>query len=140
MTTWTARCYCGTQHLTFDAAPQVVAFCHCGDCRRWTGAPAPAFAAFDDTQLTATPQLPEALVQVCGVERWNCTVCGSPMLARFGYLPGQFYVPVGVLDNAESLSPDLHCHADNALPWLHITDDLPRHHNSARDVLRRTAP
>jgi len=62
------------------------------------------------------------------------------MLARFDYLPGQFYVPIGVLDNADDLSPDMHCHAGNALPWLHIADGLPRHLSSARDALKRTAP
>lgn len=135
--TWTAHCYCGAQHLQFNAAPQVVAFCHCGDCRRWTGAPAPAFAAFDVTSLTATPALKDAFVHNAGVERWNCAACGSPMLARFDYLADQYYVPVGVLDQAKQLRPQMHCHADMALPWLHVVDDLPRHSSTGRDALTK---
>ena len=126
--------------MQFDAAPQVVAFCHCGDCRRWTGAPAPAFAAFDVHSMTATPPLPAPFSVVDGIERWNCVACGSPMLARFDYVSDQFYVPVGVLDDAEHLTPNMHCHAQHALPWVQFDDDLPRHAGSGRTSLRQPNP
>ncbi|WP_299587013.1 GFA family protein [uncultured Tateyamaria sp.] len=128
----TARCYCGASRWTHDGPPLLVAYCHCGDCRRWTGAPVAAFAAFENTGLHI-PGTRHSHTQ--GVERWNCSACGSPLAARFDYLPGQTYVPVGVLDQAETLQPVLHSHADRALPWLHIDDDLPRAEASARDML-----
>lgn len=62
------------------------------------------------------------------------------MLARFDYLPDQYYVPIGVLDQAEQLRPQMHCHADAALPWLHIADDLPRHGNTGRNALTGAKP
>jgi len=73
-----------------------------------------------------------------GVRRWNCEVCGSPMAATFDYIPGQVYVPLGVVDQAEDLSPDIHCHFDSALSWLHLEDGLPREGASARAALRAT--
>ncbi|MEM7487934.1 MAG: GFA family protein, partial [Pseudomonadota bacterium] len=59
--------------------------------------------------------------------------------ARWDYLPGQIYVPVGLFDRAEDLVPTMHAHGDAALPWLHIQDDLLHLHGSARRALNETA-
>lgn len=71
-----------------------------------------------------------------GVTRWFCRACGAPLAATYDYLPGQIYVPLGVLDQAADLPPTLHSHAASRLPWLHIADDLPREDRSARDTLQ----
>ena len=135
----TGRCYCGAISLHLDTPPLTVAYCHCGDCKRWTGAPLPAFAAFPETALTATPALPTSFSTIKGVERWVCPTCGSPLAATFGYLPGQIYVPLGVLDQAAELAPALHCHAEAALPWLKMNDTAPRITGSARQSLCDTS-
>lgn len=57
------------------------------------------------------------------------------MTAAFDYLPGQVYVPLGILNDAATLPPALHAHADGALPWLDIRDDLPRSEGTARATL-----
>ncbi len=134
--TLSGRCYCGAVTLEFDTPPETVAYCHCADCKRWTGSPLPAFAAFAKDALTATSDMPEPFSTVQGVRRWICKVCGSPLAAAFDYLPNQIYVPIGVLDQAGSLAPQLHCHAENEIEWLHLHDGLPRTEGSARAELR----
>ena len=134
----TGRCYCGATTLAARQAPQVVAYCHCADCRRWTGAPVGAFAAFGADDLEFTPRLGPGYPAVEGVDRRTCNTCGSPLAARFDYLPGQVYVPVGLLDQANDWPPSLHCHADARLGWLQITDDLPRKSGTARNILNRS--
>ncbi|MEM8819020.1 MAG: GFA family protein [Pseudomonadota bacterium] len=131
----TGRCYCGAVSLTTTVRPQSVAYCHCIDCRRVTGAPVAAFAAFPEGSVSLTTDH-VARFSAPGIERQFCAVCGSAMTARFGYIPGQIYLPVGVLDDAESLEPAVHAHADAALPWLCIHDDLPRERGSARETLK----
>jgi len=131
----TARCYCGASVLSFGADPLCVTYCHCSDCRRWTGAPLPAFAAFDETALTEMPPSGQRASHTPGVERWTCRACGSPLAARFDYLPGQIYVPLGVIDQAHGLPPQSHCHDGSRLPWLHLDDDLPRAEGSNRAAL-----
>lgn len=59
------------------------------------------------------------------------------MSGRYDYLPGQVYIAIGLLDQADQLAPRLHAHADNCLPWLRIDDDLERCTMSARDQLNR---
>ena len=95
----------------------------------------PAFAAFDPDTLSLAPQVAEVTYPT-GVSRRNCAQCGSPLTARFPYLPGQVYVPLGLLDQAADFAPQVHCHAKNAYDWLHMPDDLPREDGSARDTLQ----
>ncbi|WP_415921446.1 GFA family protein [Tateyamaria sp. SN6-1] len=116
-----------------------MAYCHCSDCRRWTGAPVAAFAAFDRAALAAAPPLGHPVSHAPGVERWNCTACGSPLAATFDYLPTQVYVPVGILDQIDAAVPEIHCHAGSAPPWLHLADGLPRDSGSARATLNDAA-
>ena len=129
----TGRCYCGSVWIKANAPPRVVVYCHCSDCRRWTGAPAPAFAAFEVWAL----QHNGAQTTTGPVNRWNCPDCGSTVAATFDYLPDQVYVPVGLLDRPGDWKPSLHCHAENAISWLHLDDNLPRTTGSAREELAR---
>ena len=111
--------------------------CHCTDCRRVTASPAPTFAAFAEDTVRVIPDLAPAKPVNPGVTRWFCPDCGSQMMARFDYLPGQTYVPLGILDQAGDLPPEIHCHAENALSWLHLEDGKPRQPGSARAILTR---
>ena len=135
MTQIKARCYCGVVSFDLDTEPEAVTYCHCGDCRRWTGAPVAAFAAIASVAVN-TNELGAGRKFPSGTTRWNCADCGSPLLARFDYLPGQSYIPIGIISNAADFEPGLHCHADSALPWLKIDDALPRSHGSGRETLR----
>lgn len=134
-TAFTGRCYCGAVSLHSGNPPLTVAYCHCSDCRRWTGAPVGAFAAFRATDLSSTPNQGPGVSHTAGVTRWNCPSCGSPLMATFDYLPDQVYVPLGLIDQADRLPPRIHCHADSAYPWLHIEDTLERASASGRNTL-----
>lgn len=134
----TGRCYCGRTEFTARMAPKTVAYCHCADCRRVSGAPVAAFAAFDAKAVTFTPDDGRAISVVEGVTRTFCPDCGSPLSGRYAYLPDTVYVPIGLLDNADTFPPNLHAHTGECLSWLHIADDLPRHESSARDSLNDT--
>ena len=138
----TGRCYCGAVSIAAQTKAQTVTYCHCDDCRRVTGAPVTAFAAFalDDVALAATePDTIRHVSHTQGVERWFCGACGSPLKAWFTYLPDQAFLPLGVLDQAPDMSPRLHCFANDAMPWLKIDDDLPRAIDSGADILQSAA-
>lgn len=121
--------------LQADVPPQVVTYCHCNDCRRLSGAPVAAFAAFPAEALLFSPDRGRHHCSTPGVERWACPSCGAQLSATYDYLPDQVYVPVGILDQASEFAPSHHSHVDCALPWLHLTDDLPRSAASGRDLL-----
>ena len=133
----TGRCYCGACRLEITGSAETSAYCHCSDCRRWTGAPVAAFAAFPETALRVTGPVRDGAAPD-GVARQICGDCGSPLSATFAYLPGQIYIPLGILDQAQDLEPMMHCHSDAQLRWLALDDDLPRHSASGRAALGRT--
>lgn len=131
----TGRCYCGATTIRATQAPLIVAYCHCTDCRRVTGAPVAAFAAFDEAAVTFTPDEGRRVSVNPGVVRTFCAACGSPLAGRYDYLPGQIYIAVGVLDQADELAPQLHAHEARRLRWLHIDDDLERLATTSRSRL-----
>ena len=128
----TGRCYCGATTIRASAPPLAIAYCHCTDCRRVTGAPVAAFAAFDERTVTFTPDEGRKVTANPGVERTFCAACGSPLAGRYNYLPGQVYIGLGLLDQAADLAPQLHAHEGERLEWLHIDDDLERFATTSR--------
>ncbi len=136
---FTGRCYCGGITLSAHESPQTVAYCHCADCRRITGAPVAAFAAFAENAVQASPAWPASKSFSPGVTRWSCPDCGSPLAAAFDYLPGQLYIALGLIDQAAELPPELHAHDGCRLPWLQVADNIPRIGGSSRSALRAAA-
>ena len=128
------RCYCGNATLSFASEPLQVVFCHCDDCRRWTGAATPVFAAFADEVVTGLSALGPGRSFNEGVTRWTCRDCGSPLLGRFDYLPDQSWVPLGVLEDAADLAPNFHCFSDRRHAWV-AEDGLPGSTGTGRDTL-----
>ncbi|MGF1477113.1 MAG: GFA family protein [Geminicoccaceae bacterium] len=133
----TGRCYCGSTTISATRKPQAIAYCHCIDCRRFTGAPVAAFAAFDEAAVTFSPDEGHKVAVSPGVSRTFCSVCGSPLAGRFAYLPGQVYVAIGILDQANDLAPQLHAHEAQRLTWLPIDYSLERFSATSRSKLNR---
>lgn len=128
----TGRCYCGHSQFSGVSEPSAVSYCHCSDCRRMTGAPVAAFAAFPKGDITFTPALSAKSSIVDGAERFHCPKCGSPLAGWFSYLPDKLYVPIGILDQADRFPPTVHAYDASRLSWLHIEDDVERFDGSAR--------
>ncbi|MEM1384109.1 MAG: GFA family protein [Pseudomonadota bacterium] len=131
----TGRCYCGAISFRATAWPTAVAYCHCIDCRRVTGAPVAAFAAFPEGAVVFLPNEGRSIEANSGALRSFCANCGSSLTGRYAYLPGQVYVPLGIIDQADALPPQIHAHGSQCLSWLRIEDGLTRASDSARKTL-----
>ncbi len=131
----TGRCYCGSTTFRGAASPQTIAYCHCDDCRRATGGPVAAFAAFMDGEIAFEPNEGRQVNVNPGVVRTFCENCGSSLTGRYDYLPNQVYISIGVIDQASDLAPQMHVHEAQRLSWLHIDDDVKRSYTTARTEL-----
>ncbi|MEM8750050.1 MAG: GFA family protein [Pseudomonadota bacterium] len=135
----TGHCYCGAISFESHKQPQTVAYCHCEDCKRASGAPVAAIAAFAADAIAFSPNAGTGFSPSEGVTRHFCGKCGSPLMSRFDYLPDQAYVPLGILDDASRLAPKVHAYESQRYPWLHIEDSAERFPQSSRAALRTSA-
>jgi hypothetical protein len=67
-----------------------------------------------------------------GVRRSFCGTCGSPIAYRSERHPGLVHLFAGTLTDPAHLSPSLHTHADEQLPWFEMLDDPPRYAQGSR--------
>jgi hypothetical protein len=119
----TGRCLCGAVGWSAESAPQQVHHCHCGMCRRWTGA---AFATLVWFPRTAVRWQGEPVVYRSSpiALRTHCGACGTALSLAYDARE-DIALTVGSMDAPESVTPDHHYGVEGRLPWADIGADLP---------------
>ena len=124
-------CRCGAVAVRASGSPKVVVYCHCRDCRRFSGAPVSLFVGYSAEQVGLPRGEPKVYESSPGVRRSFCGRCGSPVSFEDDRLPGETYLPVGVFDDPEALEPEKHDWVSRRLRWFDVHDGLPRHEESS---------
>ncbi len=122
----TGHCLCGTCGFAYSGAPRFMAHCHCESCRRATAAPFTSFIGIPDGQWRWTGAPPQEYCSSPGVIRSFCPQCGSQLAYRAENFAGEIHFYAALLDEPANFVPTLHVHSDEMLPWLHLSDTLPR--------------
>jgi len=119
-------CLCGAlrYELMQDGA-EVVDYCHCGACRKASGAPVSAWAQVAPARFRVTAGAATGFAASAEATRWFCGACGSPvyMTDAQGKSVG---VTLGTLDEPDAVSPTVHGWYGARLKWFCIADGLPR--------------
>ena len=104
---WTGGCLCGAVRYRASADPVRVVNCHCGMCRRTSGA---AFMTFVHFPASAFAWIapPMHYRSSADAERGFCPVCGSTLSMRETVLPDRVQVSLGSLDRPDLVKPDDH--------------------------------
>ncbi len=124
------RCLCGAVRYEAPRDPLWTALCHCESCRRAASAPVVAWMGFGVDSVRWDGD--RAFYKSSEIARRGfCPTCGSQMSFESARWPGEIHLYAASLDEPEAYSPQLHCHHDERLMWLHIDDTLPRHAGSA---------
>lgn len=120
------QCFCGAITYQVSGEPDLVALCHCIDCRRASGAPMVAWAMFPEAALTLTKGTPKTINSSGTAMRSFCADCGSGLFYRNeAVLPGIVDVQTATLDNPEALPPALHMQTAERIGWMLHVEDLP---------------
>jgi hypothetical protein len=114
------RCLCGNIRFTVDGPPKWTSYCHCGSCRRHTGAPVSAYAGFEASKVSFTGGALAYFESSPGVRRGFCGRCGSTLTYEGDRWPGEVHLHVGAFDDAAAFAPTGHAFADERLPWLKL--------------------
>ncbi|HYC65329.1 MAG TPA: GFA family protein [Reyranellaceae bacterium] len=119
----TGRCLCGAVRWTATEAPRDVHHCHCGMCRRWTGAAFATLVWFARTAVRWEGE-PVAFRSSPIAIRTHCGTCGTPLALAYDGR-SDIALTAGSMDAPQSVTPDHHYGVEGRLPWADIGRDLP---------------
>lgn len=126
-------CLCGAIRYRIAGQPSAVNYCHCGQCRRHSGAPVAAFATFAVARVSWTRGQPRLFESSDIGRRGFCPDCGTSLTWVGVATPNEVDIGVGTFDDASSFKPKDHIWTESALPWFHVADQLPRYRRSRKD-------
>jgi hypothetical protein len=116
--TWDGGCLCGAVRFRARGAPKWTIWCHCQSCRRHSGAPVSAFAAFDATSVEMIEGGITKFASSPGVLRGFCATCGSTLSCEGDRSPGELHIHIGALDRPQDFAPTLEVYPEERLPWV----------------------
>jgi hypothetical protein len=119
-------CLCG--HVTFElhGEPQWVAHCHCDMCRRATGAVVATYAGYEYSAAVFNGNTLKSYESSPGVFRKFCSNCGSSVSFEGDKWPNEIHILISLLDNPDTLTPQVHVFTCDRVKWLQMDDELPK--------------
>ena len=121
------ECLCGAVQYEILNDVLYAGFCHCSECRRFSGSAFSAFAGVTSESLHIT----NGLAQIKYYKKSEdsqlafCSECGSSL---FSFKPktGMYHIRMGTLNDAPSLYPQAHVYVGSKAKWDSMNDDLPK--------------
>ncbi len=121
------RCTCGAVQFKLNAEPLMVHACHCTRCQRVTGTAFVMNAVIEKSKLELVSGEPaSAHFEGTTHTAYYCGDCGNYVWSQYAGLGSFWFVRVGVLDDRDSLPPDVHIYTSTKQPWMVIPDGVPR--------------
>ncbi len=133
------HCFCGRTRWEYEGPVSWACYCHCDDCRRNCAAPIVAWLGVPAKNFRWLGHEPQTLESSKGVRRHFCKTCGTPMGFEADHYPGGMHLYAATLEDPADFEPTFHVNYKSKLPWLQITDDLPKYQGTllhAPDELR----
>jgi hypothetical protein len=125
------RCLCGAVEFTLPDDLAYAGYCHCSDCRRFSGSAFSAFGGIDEARFSIVrgaeliSHYPKTADTVLGF----CSVCGSSLYAKKPRRQ-MVHLRLGALDQTPSLRPQAHSYVGSKAEWFAICDGLPQYASS----------
>jgi len=119
-------CHCGAVRYEVDGEPLHQALCHCSDCRKSSGAPMVAWAAFREEAFKVTQGKAKTINSSGASHRSFCPECGTGLYFRNAEaLPGIVDIQAVTLDDPEAFPPQAHIQVAERLDWMKEAHTLP---------------
>ncbi len=121
-------CMCGTVVYEISGRIHSARYCHCSNCRKFSGTAYAAWGLVHTDELTILAgQRGVTKYASGGGLRVFCTSCGSPLWYEPDGRPQFRGIPLGALDDGDVPKPEMHAWTRSKLPWASISDELPQH-------------
>jgi hypothetical protein len=126
------NCYCGAVEITATGAPLDMGYCHCANCRKYSGAPLSAFTLWksDDVKVTKGADSLGTFKSSDISDRRYCNKCGAHVLIdhpKLGLIDVRGAVPATI-----TFKPTVHINYEETV--LRITDGLPKLRDFPKEI------
>lgn len=123
----TGSCLCGKINIQVPDKFDFVGYCHCSECRKWSGS---AFATgglvdSQDFEITSGESFVSHYRKSEETELGFCSGCGASIFSK-KLKRGKYIVRLGILDDPPTQRPNVHIFVESKAPWFEITDQLDR--------------
>ena len=121
-------CLCGGVRYEVNGSFELMAHCHCNECRKASGADFATNATVNaaDFKLLAGDELLAEYESSPGNLRIFCKGCGSPIMKRVLAKPDKVRLRLGCLEGDPGIRAALHVFVSERPSWSEILDDLPQ--------------
>ena len=118
-------CLCGAVRYEIDGAGGGVSHCHCGMCRKASGAAFLTWLGVAHDKFRYTRGAPSSYRSSDTAHRSFCARCGSQLQFDYHGAHDHTHVTLGSLDEPGRLTPQRHICVSDRLPWADYGDSLP---------------
>jgi len=119
------RCHCGAISYAISGEPVYHAICHCGDCRRATGAPAVSWALFPRDTVTISGA-PKSYASSDKAQRHFCGACGTSLFyTNETVFPGMVDVQSATFDDPGALPLQVQVQTAERIGLMEHLDQVP---------------
>ncbi|KAI1334254.1 glutathione-dependent formaldehyde-activating, GFA [Xylariaceae sp. FL0016] len=122
---YTGSCLCGNIKIRVEGENIRSTACHCTTCQKWTGAMFGFFVGYKTEQVELTFSSPDAMKMYekqadsgRHLQHSFCGTCGSPVGIGIKEIPGQWAVPVGMLEDKSGIKPTVEVFCRNRADWI----------------------
>ena len=129
------RCACG--RVTWASSGPILwaGHCHCESCRRACSTPFTSFFGVPRDSIVWQGEMSDCFTSGGTVNRKHCPICGSQMTCELDRWPDEAHLYAATLDDSSLFVPEAHYHFAESLPWIELSDTLPRFPGSADTTL-----
>ncbi|HEX7873535.1 MAG TPA: GFA family protein [Sphingobium sp.] len=125
----TGKCLCGSVSLAIDAEPITARLCWCRVCQSLAAGNAAVNVVFPTEAVATTGEVRwyESVADSGNaMRRGFCPTCGTSVFSIAEVRPHLTIVRAGVLNDADSVSPQAIIWTDSAPKWSKLDPDLPQ--------------
>jgi len=127
----TGGCACGAVRWRSPGPILWAGHCHCESCRKATASPVTSFFGVPRETLDLTGPLGSRYTSEGSVRRQYCKDCGAQVTYQWTGWPNETHLYAAGLDDPTQFVPEAHFHYAESLPWLTLSDALPKYPGSA---------
>ncbi|WP_222945919.1 GFA family protein [Paraburkholderia podalyriae] len=124
------RCFCREVRYEVLDIPFDSTVCHCADCRRASAAPFVAWFSVKRSEFRFVHGEPRSFASSKAVLRTFCPDCGTQLTYQHDDFPDEIDITTCSLDVPDLVPPEHHTWTSRKLPWVHVSDALPKHEGS----------